>query len=184
MARGDSGREKEESKMKKKPQSGKVSHLDSSGRSRMVDVGDKPVSDRRALAKGRIRLSAAAWKALQNPLGSGKGDPLHVAQVAAIQAAKRTGEFIPLAHPLPLRGVEVNWKKRARSRVLEVAVRVRTIGPTGVEMEALTAVSAALLTVYDMLKAVDRGMTIGPIWLSRKEGGQSGLCRFDDPPLI
>ncbi|HKI82843.1 MAG TPA: cyclic pyranopterin monophosphate synthase MoaC, partial [Candidatus Krumholzibacteria bacterium] len=99
------------------------------------------------------------------------------------QAAKRTGEFIPLAHPLPLRGIELSWKKRARARIIEVTVKVRTIGPTGVEMEALTAVSAALLTVYDMLKAVDRGMVVGPIWLSRKEGGQSGLCRFEDPPL-
>jgi len=169
--------------MKKKPQAKKVSHLDASGRPRMVDVGDKAVSDRTALAKGRIRLSQAAWKALQNPLGTGKGDPLQVAQVAAIQAAKRTGEFIPLAHPLPLRGIELSWKKRARARIIEVTVKVRTIGPTGVEMEALTAVSAALLTVYDMLKAVDRGMVVGPIWLSRKEGGQSGLCRFEDPPL-
>jgi cyclic pyranopterin phosphate synthase len=160
-----------------------LSHLDSTGRPRMVDVGDKPSSDRRAMAKGRIRLSAAAWKALLTPEGTGKGDTLSVAQVAAIQAAKRTGEFIPLAHPLPLCGVEVSWKKRRQRRILEVSVRVRTIGPTGVEMEALAAVSAALLTVYDMLKAVDRGMVVGPIWLSRKEGGRSGLCRFDDPPL-
>ncbi len=169
--------------MKKKPQAKKMSHLDASGRPRMVDVGDKPATDRSALAKGRIQLSTPAWKALQSPTGTGKGDPLQVAQVAAIQAAKRTGEFIPLAHPLPLRAVELSWKKRTRARVLEVLVKVRAFGPTGVEMEALTAVSAALLTVYDMLKAVDRGMVVGPIWLSRKEGGQSGLCHFDDPPL-
>lgn len=169
--------------MAKTPKGKTLSHLDSSGRPRMVDVGDKASSDRRAIAKGRIRLSAGAWKALLTPEGTGKGDTLSVAQVAAIQAAKRTGEFIPLAHPLPLRGVEVSWKKRRQLRILEVSVRVRTIGPTGVEMEALAAVSAALLTVYDMLKAVDRGMVMGPIWLSRKEGGRSGLCRFDDPPL-
>jgi cyclic pyranopterin phosphate synthase len=121
--------------------------------------------------------------ALRAEGGAGKGDPLGVAQVAAVQAAKKTGEWIPMAHPLPLTAVEVEWKLRQRRRIVEVQVEVRTIARTGVEMEALTAVSAALLTVYDMLKAVDRAMCIGPIWLSRKEGGRSGTLRFPDPSL-
>jgi cyclic pyranopterin phosphate synthase len=149
----------------------------------MVDVGDKPETDRVAVARGRIALSKPGWKALGAEAGAGKGDPLTVAHVAAVTAAKRTGEWIPLAHPLALTGVEVGWRRHARVRVLEVEVEVRTRGRTGVEMEALTACSAALLTVYDMLKAVDRGMRLGPLWLVRKSGGRSGTLDFEDPPL-
>jgi cyclic pyranopterin phosphate synthase len=149
----------------------------------MVDVGDKEARDRRATARGRLQLSTAGWRALGDPRGSGKGDPLACAQVAAVQGAKRCGEWIPMAHPLPLTGVEVRWRRHARRRILEVEVEVRTISRTGVEMEALTAVSAALLTVYDMLKAADRAMVLGPVWLSRKEGGLSGVFTAEDPPL-
>lgn len=158
-----------------------LTHMDATGRPRMVDVGDKPITARRAIAAGRLSLGTAGWKALSS--GAGKGDPLAVAQVAAVQAAKRTGDWIPMAHPLPLSGVEVAWKRRARARVLEVEVTVRVDARTGVEMEALTACSAALLTVYDMLKAVDRGMVVGPVWLRRKEGGRSGTTEFPDPAL-
>ena len=160
-----------------------LTHLDSAGRPRMVDVGGKEPSERRAVAKGRLELSSPGMAALGRSEGAGKGDPLGVAQVAAVQAAKRTGDWIPMAHPLPLTGVEVDWRLRKRARILEVQVEVRTISRTGVEMEALTAVSAALLTVYDMLKAVDKGMRIGPLWLSLKEGGRSGKLSFEDPPL-
>ena len=163
--------------------SDKLTHLDDSGRARMVDVTDKEISDRRAVARGRIQLSARGWKALGSKAGVGKGDPLAVAQVAAVQAAKRTGEWIPLCHPLPLGGVEISWRRRARLKILEVEASVRLSGSTGVEMEALTACSAALLTVYDMLKAVDRAMAIGPIWLAQKSGGRSGPFRAEDPPL-
>ncbi len=158
-------------------------HLDDSGRPRMVDVGDKEVSDRRAVAAGRLRLSEAGWKVLRHPGENSKGDPLSVAQVAAVQAAKRTGDWIPLAHPLPLTKVEVRWTPHEGHRVLEVEVEVRTISRTGVEMEALTATAAALLTVYDMLKGVDRGMILGPVWLRAKEGGRSGTWNAADPPL-
>jgi cyclic pyranopterin phosphate synthase len=159
-----------------------LTHLDPSGRPRMVDVGDKPITARRAVAAGRLSLTMAGWKTLRAG-GVGKGDPLAVAQIAAVQAAKRTADWIPLAHPLALSGVEVRWRQHAKQRVLEVEVAVRVEGRTGVEMEALTACSAALLTVVDMLKAVDRGMVIGPVWLRRKEGGRSGSLRFEDPAL-
>jgi cyclic pyranopterin phosphate synthase len=167
---------------KKNPER-ELTHLDEEGRARMVDVTDKPKTDRRAVARGRIAFSRAGWRALDSAAGTGKGDALAVAQVSAVQAAKRTGDWIPLAHPLPLTSVEVRWKRRGRSRVLEVEVGVRTHGRTGVEMEALTAVSAALLTVYDMLKAADHGMRIGPVWLSGKSGGRRGTLAFEDPPL-
>lgn len=161
------------------PQS--LDHFDDQGRPRMVDVGEKPISDRRAVARGRLHLSDNGWKALQNPAESLKGEVLPVAQVAAVQAAKRSSEWIPLAHPLPLTGVEVRWEKDGQTRILRIEVEVRTIARTGVEMEALTAVAAGLLTVYDMLKGVDRSMVLGPIWLHRKEGGRSGLHRYEDP---
>jgi cyclic pyranopterin phosphate synthase len=157
------------------------SHLDASGRPRMVDVGDKAPSDRRATARGRLSCSETGWAALSAPAGAGKGDALSVAQLAAIQAAKRCSEWIPLAHPLPLDGVAVRWHVDASRRELELEVEVRVHARTGVEMEALAAVSAGLLTVYDMLKSVDRTLWIGPIWLSHKAGGRSGEFRRGDP---
>ncbi len=161
-----------------------LTHLDAQGLPRMVDVSAKSVTARRAIARGRLSMSASGWQALASPEGTGKGSPLAVAHVAAVQAAKRTADWIPLAHPLPIAGVEVAWTQHDALHVLEVAVAVTVDARTGVEMEALTACSAALLTVYDMLKAVDRGMRVGPIWLARKEGGRSGLIENPDPPLI
>jgi cyclic pyranopterin phosphate synthase len=157
-------------------------HLDASGRPRMVDVSDKAASDRRATARGRLRCSTVGWAALHTAGGAGKGDVLAVAQLAAIQAAKRCSDWIPLAHPLPLDGVEVHWHLDAERLQLELEVVVRVHARTGVEMEALTAVSAGLLTVYDMLKGVDRALWIDAIWLARKEGGRSGVFERD-PPL-
>jgi len=163
---------------------GTLNHFDEDGRARMVDVTGKAESHRRAVARGRLHLSAEGWRALGRSTQEGKGDAIAVAQVAAVQAAKRTGEWIPLAHPLPLGAVEVRWKRDEGRRVLEAEVEVRTFARTGVEMEALTAVSAALLTVYDMLKAADRAMVLGPVWLHAKEGGRSGAHRYEDPPHI
>ena len=144
---------------------GKLTHVDEHGDARMVDVGDKAVSRREALAEGWIALSAEAVAAIVERTAK-KGDVLGVAQIAGIQAAKRTAEWIPLCHPLALTGIDVRLAvDGARVRC---EATVRTEGRTGVEMEALTAVSAALLTVYDMLKAVDRRMELGPIRLVRK----------------
>jgi len=162
---------------------GELSHLDEAGRPRMVDVGAKEVTARVAVAAGRLQCSQAGWEALQRPGGVGKGDPQAVAQIAAVQAAKRTADWIPLAHPLPLDGVNVGWQLHEAARVVQIEVEVRVRARTGVEMEALTAVSAGLLALYDMLKAVDRAMVIGPIWLRTKTGGKSGRFEAEDPPL-
>lgn len=139
----------------------------------MVEVGDRPPSRREAEAEGLIAM-APPTLALVLAGGAPKGDVLAVARVAAIQAAKRTWELIPLCHPIALSGVEVAIEAAADGRGLRLHVRARTTGPTGVEMEALTAVQVGLLTLYDMLKAVDPAMTIGPVRLLRKSGGRHG----------
>lgn len=150
-----------------------LSHLDSAGNFRMVDVTEKPASARFAHATGAIRMQAATLKAIRdNSLA--KGDVIPVARLAGIQAAKRTAELIPLCHPLPLSGIEVRVKIDESLPGLRVDGLVRTTANTGVEMEALTAVSVALLTVYDMAKAVDRTMTISEIVLREKRGGTKG----------
>lgn len=150
------------------------SHFDESGRARMVDVGDKDVTAREAVAAGRVRMSAEALRAVVE--GSAKkGDVLGVARLAGIQAAKRTADWIPLAHPLPLDAIELDLRAADGGVEIEACVRVRA--RTGVEMEALVAVSAAALTVYDMLKSVDRAMRIDEIRLLRKTGGKSGEYR-------
>ncbi len=138
----------------------------------MVEVGEKQVSSREALATGRIRMSAAARAAITEQRIK-KGDVLAVAQLAGIQAAKRTADLVPLCHPLPLTGVRLELEPEGEDAVVARA-RVRTRWYTGVEMEALTAVSAALLTVYDMVKAIDRGMVIEGVRLLEKRGGRSG----------
>lgn len=144
-------------------------HLDALGRAHMVDVTDKSTTVREAEAEGFVRMSAAALKALSS---GAKGDALAVARVAGITAAKRTAELVPLAHPIPLSHVAVTVEAQA-DRV-RIAATVKSAGATGVEMEALTAVSVAALTVYDMLKAVDRGMGIDGVRLLRKVGGRRG----------
>ena len=155
--------------MKRKPQ---LSHYDDAGQARMVDVSGKQATRRTATASAFVELSAAVLKALPaNP----KGNPLEVARFAGIQAAKRTSELIPMCHPLPLTHVEVN------ADVVEGGVRIEataaTTGPTGVEMEALTAASVAALTVYDMTKALDKSIVIRSIQLEAKSGGKSGDYR-------
>ncbi len=142
----------------------------------MVSVGDKPETHRVALASGSIRMAPSTLKLIRGGSAS-KGDVLGVARVAAIQAAKRTGELIPLCHSLGLTRVAAEFTVDKRRSAIRLAVSVETIGRTGVEMEALTAVSVGLLTIYDMCKAVDRAMTIGDIKLLEKRGGRSGHFR-------
>jgi cyclic pyranopterin monophosphate synthase len=137
----------------------------------MVDVGDKPVTDREAVARGSIAMSAAARKLIRSG-NVKKGDPLQAARLAGIMAAKKTSELIPLCHPLTLSHVAVDLTPTRTGYTIES--RVRIAGQTGVEMEALTAVSAGLLTIYDMCKAVDRGMVISGVRLLEKQGGKSG----------
>jgi cyclic pyranopterin phosphate synthase len=152
----------------------KLSHLDAKGKARMVDVGDKPVTAREALARGEITMSATALRLIRKG-ALAKGDPLQVARLAGIMAAKKTAELIPLCHPLPLTHVRVELTPIRRGYRIEA--RVRTTSQTGVEMEALTAVAVAALTIYDMAKAVDQGMVIGDICLIEKKGGRSGHYR-------
>ena len=152
----------------------KLSHLDAKGKARMVDVGDKPVTAREALARGEITMSATALRLIREG-ALAKGDPLQVARLAGIMAAKKTAELIPLCHPLPLTHVRVELTPIRRGYRIEA--RVRTTSQTGVEMEALTAVAVAALTIYDMAKAVDQGMVIGDICLIEKTGGRSGHYR-------
>jgi cyclic pyranopterin phosphate synthase len=152
----------------------RLTHVGPDGAARMVDVSDKPPTSREAVARGRVRMSRAA-ASLATSGRNRKGDPLQTARLAGIMAAKRTAELIPLCHPLQLSMVDVILT--ARRDGFEIEGRARTTGPTGVEMEALTAVSVAALTIYDMLKAVDRGMEIGEIRLVEKRGGRSGVYK-------
>ena len=142
----------------------------------MVDVGAKTPTARRARAGGEIRMTRAAWLAIRNNTGK-KGDVLAVARLAGILAAKRTADLIPLCHPLSLTHVDVALTLVAKPTSVRVEATVATVGPTGVEMEALTAVSVALLTVYDMVKSADKRMRIGAVRLLEKSGGRSGHFR-------
>jgi cyclic pyranopterin monophosphate synthase len=146
----------------------KLSHLDQAGRARMVDVGDKPMMDRTAVATGNIRMSPDAFRQVAEQTVV-KGDVLAVSEVAGTLAAKRTAELIPLCHPLGLDHVEVEASLAESLPGVRVRAKVRTVGRTGVEMEALTAVAVALLTVYDMVKAVDGGMVIEDVQLVEKQ---------------
>ena len=151
-----------------------LTHVDARGRVRMVDVSAKAETAREAVAAGDVRMNAAARRAIRERRVR-KGDPLQTARVAGIMAAKRTADLVPLCHPLPLTHIDVELTARASG--YRIVARVGTVARTGVEMEALVAVSAAALTLYDMLKAVDRGMVIGPIRLLEKRGGRSGDYR-------
>lgn len=154
----------------------KLPHLDDQGRARMVDVSDKPHSARSARAEGQIVMSSATLQAILT--GSGKkGDVLAAARIAGIMGAKRTAELIPLCHPITLSDVGVEIGGDEKLPGLRISAWATTTGPTGVEMEALTAVTVALLTVYDMAKAMDRGMEISGVRLVEKSGGASGVWR-------
>src|SRR5512141_540768 len=152
----------------------RLTHVDSRGRVKMVDVGAEPVTAREAVARGSIAMSAEARRLVRSGAVS-KGDPLQAARLAGIMAAKRTSELIPLCHPIALSHVDIQLT--ATPRGYEIEARARTTAQTGVEMEALTAVAVAALTIYDMVKAVDRGMRIGDIRLIEKSGGRSGHFR-------
>lgn len=149
----------------------RLTHFDAAGRARMVDVGEKDVTHRVAVATGRVTMQPETATLIREGRAT-KGDVLAVAQIAAIMAAKKTHELIPMCHPLLLTRIDVGFQVEAAS--VGITARVETHGQTGVEMEALTAVSAAALTIYDMVKAVDRGMTIEAVQLQHKAGGRSG----------
>jgi cyclic pyranopterin phosphate synthase len=149
----------------------RLTHFDDAGDARMVEVGAKPESAREAIASGRVTMAAATAAAIRAG-AMGKGDVLGVARLAGIQGAKRAADLIPLCHPLRLTGIDLDLK--LHGTVVEITARVRAFDRTGVEMEALAGVATAALTVYDMCKAVDRGMTIETIRLDRKAGGKSG----------
>jgi cyclic pyranopterin monophosphate synthase len=157
-----------------------LTHFNASGEAHMVDVGDKAVTRRRAVAEGHIRMQPATLALIQAG-GHKKGDVLGVARLAGIMGAKRTSDLVPLCHPLALTKVEIDLLPQESSSTIYCRASVETEGRTGVEMEALCAVQVCLLTVYDMCKAVDRGMTIGGVRLVEKAGGKSGHWRRDAP---
>lgn len=156
---------------RRKPEVTDLTHFDATGRAQMVDIGAKDETRRIAIASGRVRMSPETATVIREGRAA-KGDVLGVAQVAAIMAAKKTHEIIPMCHPLML--TKINVSLEVTGDTVEITAQVETTGKTGVEMEALTAVSAAGLTVYDMVKAIDRGMIIDAIQLESKEGGRSG----------
>jgi len=157
---------------------GELTHFDASGRARMVDVSGKPDTARQAIAKGEVVMQPETLAMIREGRMA-KGDVLAVAQVAGIMGAKKTGDIIPMCHPLPLTGVSLSFDlDEQQSRVL-ITATAKTIGKTGVEMEALTAVAVAALTIYDMCKAVDRGMRLGNIRLVHKSGGKSGTIELE-----
>ena len=151
----------------------RLSHIDDAGHARMVDISAKADTAREAIARGMVRMQAETLALIQSG-GVAKGDVIAVARLAGIMAAKRTHELIPLCHPLLLTNIDVQIAPDEAESALQITATVRTTGKTGVEMEALTAVTVAGLTVYDMCKAVDRGMRIEAVRLARKRGGKSG----------
>jgi cyclic pyranopterin monophosphate synthase len=163
--------------MKKKKSPAKLSHYDASGRVSMVDVTAKPHTSRMAVAHAFVRMAPATLK-LVRAAKIAKGNPLEIARIAGIAAAKRTSELIPLCHPLALTHVDVRCELCQNG--IEVTSEATATGPTGVEMEALTAASVAALTIYDMCKAVERGITIEDVYLVKKTGGKSGT--YERPP--
>lgn len=154
----------------------KFTHLDAQGRARMVDVTEKPITVREAVAGGSVYMKPGTLKLIQNKKVA-KGDVLCVSRVAGIMAAKKTGGFIPLCHPLNISSVDIDFDIDDKRNKIDIEARVKIIGRTGVEMEALTAVSIAALTIYDMCKAVDKEMIISEIMLMEKRGGKSGVFR-------
>ena len=151
----------------------KLTHFDNNGQAHMVNVGDKPNTHRIALATGKISMLPTTFNMIETG-DHKKGDVLGIARIAGIQASKKTSDLIPLCHPLALTHVSLDFQLDASQNSISCQVRAETTGPTGVEMEALTAVQVALLTIYDMCKAVDRGMVMGDIKLLEKSGGKSG----------
>ncbi|UOQ84428.1 cyclic pyranopterin monophosphate synthase MoaC [Gracilibacillus salinarum] len=157
------------------------SHINEQGRAKMVDITDKKITSRTAIARSSILVNEEIYTKITDKQ-IGKGDVLSVAQVAGIMAAKQTSNIIPMCHPLPLSGVNIqfDWEQEEDQFALVITVEAKTKGSTGVEMEALTAATATALTVYDMCKAVDKGMVIGQTYLVEKTGGKSGVYRREN----
>ena len=153
-----------------------LTHFDKYGKARMVDVSDKPVTEREAVARGSISMKKATLRMIKD-LRIAKGDVLGVARVAGILAAKKTSELIPMCHPLNIASINIDFDIDTKNSRIQIESRVRITGQTGVEMEALTAVSAAALTIYDMCKSADREMIISDIMLVEKRGGKSGIFK-------
>ena len=151
----------------------KLTHFDESGQAHMVNVGDKASTHRIAIATGKINMLPKTFKMVESG-NHKKGDVLGIARIAGIQASKKTADLIPLCHPLALTHVSLEFQTNPKDNSITCQVKAETTGPTGVEMEALTAVQVALLTIYDMCKAVDRGMVMGDVKLLEKSGGKSG----------
>ena len=160
---------------------GELTHFNAAGQAHMVDVAEKPDSHRVAIATGKITMRPETLQKIVQGSAS-KGDVLGIARVAAIQGSKRTSDLIPLCHPIALTSVSVEFKVVAQDNAVECVAQAETVGRTGVEMEALTAVSVGLLTIYDMCKAVDRGMHIEGVRLLEKRGGKSGHWRANPLP--
>ena len=156
----------------------KLTHMDDSGRPRMVDVSAKGDTPRIAIAKGLVRMQPATFKAIKSG-GTAKGDVLSAAQLAGIMAAKKTPDLIPLCHPILISNISVSFAPDEASSTIEITANVESTGKTGVEMEALTAVSVTALAIYDMVKAIDRGMKIENIRLVSKSGGKSGSIKLE-----
>lgn len=154
----------------------KLTHIDKEGKARMVDVSEKPLTQREAVARGSVYMRPETIKLIKDR-DIEKGDVIAVARVAGIMAAKKTSELIPMCHPLNITSVTVDIRIDEEGNKLDVEAKVKTVGQTGVEMEALTAVSIAALTIYDMCKAVDKGIVISDIMLMEKRGGKSGEFR-------
>ena len=156
----------------------KLSHMDESGRPRMVDVGGKADTVRQAIVKGIVRMQPATFQMIKQG-GTAKGDVLSVAQLAGTMAAKRTPELIPLCHPILLENIDIEFSPDEKTSTIEITTTVKSSGKTGVEMEAMTATAVAALTIYDMCKAVDRGMKIDNIRLVKKSGGKSDQIELE-----
>jgi cyclic pyranopterin phosphate synthase len=156
----------------------KLTHIDDAGRPRMVDVTEKPDTVREAVARGVVRMQNATFQLIKQG-GTAKGDVLAVAQLAGIMAAKRTPDLIPLCHPILIGNIKVEFSPDEANSTIEIITTVESTGKTGVEMEALTATAVAALTIYDMCKAVDRGLKIENIRLVRKSGGKSGTINLE-----
>lgn len=154
----------------------RLTHFDKHGRARMVDISEKPVTEREAVARGLVSMQTATLQMIVDSTIP-KGDVLGVARVAGIMAAKKTSELIPMCHPLNIASVTIDFDVDTKNSRINIESRVKTTGQTGVEMEALTAVSAAALTIYDMCKSADRGMIISDIMLAEKRGGKSGIFK-------
>ena len=154
----------------------KLTHLDKEGRAKMVDISEKPLTQREAVAKGSLYMKPETLRLIEDKKVP-KGDVLCVSRVAGIMAAKKTSELIPMCHPLNITSVDINFKLDSKKNKVDIEARTKILGQTGVEMEALTAVSVAALTIYDMCKAVDKEMVVSDIMLMEKRGGRSGAYK-------